>query len=57
MGLGNRAGVIVLYLVFYMPMNVLLYSGYLKNIPEALEEAADIDGQAPGRLTGKWYSR
>ena len=44
MGLGNRAGVIVLYLVFYMPMNVLLYSGYLKNIPEALEEAADIDG-------------
>ncbi len=44
MGLGNRAGVIVLYLVFYMPLNVLLYSGYLKNIPEALEEAADIDG-------------
>ena len=44
MGLGNRAGVIILYLVFYMPMNVLLYSGYLKNIPEALEEAADIDG-------------
>ena len=27
-----------------MPMNVLLYSGYLKNIPEALEEAANIDG-------------
>ena len=44
MGLGNRAGVIILYLVFYMPMNVLLYSGYLKNIPMALEEAADIDG-------------
>ena len=44
MGLGNRAGVILLYLVFYMPMNVLLYSGYLKNIPIALEEAADIDG-------------
>jgi len=44
MGLGNRAGVILLYLVFYMPMNVLLYTGYLKNIPVALEEAADIDG-------------
>ena len=44
MGLGNRAGVILLYLVFYMPINVLLYSGYLKNIPIALEEAADIDG-------------
>ena len=44
MGIGNRFGVIVLYLVFYMPMNVLLYSGYLKNIPEAIEEAANIDG-------------
>ena len=44
MGIGKRFGVIVLYLVFYMPMNVLLYSGYLKNIPEAMEEAANIDG-------------
>lgn len=44
MGIGNCFGVIVLYLVFYMPMNVLLYSGYLKNIPEAMEEAANIDG-------------
>ena len=44
MGLANRAGVIILYLVFYMPMNVLLYSGYLKNIPMALEEAAKVDG-------------
>ena len=44
MGIGNRFGVIVLYLVFYMPMNVLLYSGYLKNIPEAMEEVANIDG-------------
>ena len=44
MGLGNRIGVILLYLVFYMPMNVMLYTGYLKNIPVALEEASDIDG-------------
>ena len=44
MGLANRAGVIILYLVFYMPMNVLLYSGYLTNIPMALEEAAKVDG-------------
>jgi raffinose/stachyose/melibiose transport system permease protein len=40
----NMAGVILLYVVFYMPMNVLLYSGYLKNIPVALEEAAHVDG-------------
>ena len=44
MGIGNRVGVIVLYVVFYMPMNLLLYSGYLKNIPMALEEAARVDG-------------
>ena len=44
MGLANRAGVIILYVVFYMPMNVLLYSGYLTNIPLALEEAAYVDG-------------
>lgn len=42
--LANRAGVILLYLVFYMPMNLLLYAGYLKNIPLALEEAARVDG-------------
>lgn len=43
-GLANRLGVIILYVVFYMPMNLLLYSGYLKNIPLALEEAACVDG-------------
>ena len=44
LGLANRAGVILLYVVFYMPMNILLYTGYLKNIPTALEEAACVDG-------------
>ncbi|MGN0450665.1 MAG: carbohydrate ABC transporter permease [Acutalibacteraceae bacterium] len=43
-GLANPIGVIILYVVFYMPMNVMLYSGYLKNIPLAMEEAAEIDG-------------
>ena len=44
MGIDNIVGVIVCYVVFYMPMNVLLYSGYLTNIPIALEEAARVDG-------------
>ncbi|RKI79776.1 carbohydrate ABC transporter permease [bacterium 0.1xD8-71] len=44
LGLANWFGVILLYVVFYMPMNVLLYSGYLVNIPMALEEAAKVDG-------------
>ncbi len=44
LGIANRAGVILLYVVFYMPINILLYSGYLKNIPVQLEEAACADG-------------
>lgn len=44
MHLGNQFGVILLYLVFYMPMNVMLYAGYMKNIPMVLEEAVQVDG-------------
>lgn len=44
MHLGNQFGVILLYLVFYMPMNVMLYASYMKNIPIGIEEAACIDG-------------
>ena len=44
MGIANVVGVIILYVVFYMPMNLLLYAVYLKNIPVALEEAAWVDG-------------
>lgn len=47
--LDNMLGVIILYTVFYMPMNVMLYSGYLKNIPIALEEAAYVDGATTWR--------
>lgn len=49
MGLGNWAGVILLYVVFYMPMNTMLYAGYLVNIPIALEEAARGDGASTWR--------
>ena len=44
MGIANIVGVIICYVVFYMPMNLMLYSGYLTNIPIALEEAARVDG-------------
>lgn len=44
LGLDSRLGLIVLYIVFNMPINVLLYTGYLKNIPLSLEEAAYVDG-------------
>ena len=47
--LDNMLGVVILYTVFYMPMNVMLYSGYLTNIPMALEEAAYVDGATTWR--------
>lgn len=49
MGIANIVGVILCYIVFYMPMNLLLYSGYLTNIPIALEEAARVDGASTWR--------
>ena len=49
MGIDNLVGAILCYVVFYMPMNVLLYSGYLVNIPVALEEAARVDGASTFR--------
>lgn len=45
--LANRFGVVLLYTVFYLPMNLMLYVGYLKNIPLSLEEAACVDGASP----------
>lgn len=53
MGIDNIVGVIICYVVFYMPMNVLLYSGYLTNIPVALEEAARVDGATTWRTYWK----
>ncbi len=53
LGLANWFGVIILYVVFYMPMNIMLYSGYLVNIPMALEEAAKVDGASTWRTYWK----
>ena len=43
----NVIGITFLYIVFGMPMNTFLYTGYIKSIPEALDEAAVIDGATP----------
>lgn len=40
----NPMGVVVLYIVLYMALNVFLYVGYIRTIPIELEEAAVIDG-------------
>lgn len=43
----NVIGITFLYIVFGMPMNTFLYTGYIKSIPEVLDEAAVIDGATP----------
>lgn len=42
--LDNIWGMMLLYIVMGLPMNTFLYSGYIKTIPAALDEAATIDG-------------
>ena len=46
----NVAGIAFLYIVFGLPMNTFLYTGYIKSIPEALDEAATIDGASPWQV-------
>lgn len=40
----NLYGIVILYVLLGLPMNVFLYSGAVKGIPVALDEAARIDG-------------
>ena len=42
--LDNIYGITFLYIIFGLPMNTFLYTGAIKAIPEALDEAAMIDG-------------
>lgn len=45
--LDNIFGITFLYIIFGLPMNTFLYTGAVKAIPEALDEAAMIDGSKP----------
>lgn len=45
--LDNLYGITFIYIIFGLPMNLFLYSGFIKKIPTALDEAAEIDGASP----------
>ncbi|MDD2970629.1 MAG: carbohydrate ABC transporter permease [Lachnospiraceae bacterium] len=45
--LDNVMGITFLYVIFGLPMNTFIYSGAVKSIPIALDEAAKIDGANP----------
>lgn len=44
LGLDNKWGMIILYTVFGISMNVFIYTAYIRSIPLELEEAARVDG-------------
>lgn len=43
-GLKNMGGLIIMYGGFGLSLSVFLYHGFLKSVPQSLEEAAVIDG-------------
>lgn len=44
LGLDNKWGLVILYTVFGISMNVFIYTAYVRSIPIELEEAARVDG-------------
>ncbi len=42
--LDNRAGLILLYVVYGLAFNIFIFTAYINSIPRGLEEAAQIDG-------------
>lgn len=53
LGLDNRAGLILLYVVYGLGFNIFIYTAYINSIPKALEEAAAIDGASTWTLFWK----
>lgn len=49
-GFLNPAGLIFMYLGFGSSLSIVMYHGFIKNIPLELEEAATIDGATPFRV-------
>lgn len=44
LGLDNQAGLIVLYTIYGLSLNIFIYTAYIRSIPIELEEAARMDG-------------
>ncbi|MCH4239337.1 MAG: carbohydrate ABC transporter permease [Oscillospiraceae bacterium] len=40
----NRVGLVIMYVGFGTSMSIIMFHGFIKNVPEELEEAATIDG-------------
>ncbi len=47
LNLENPVGIVLIYLGFGAGLSIFMFSGFIKSIPLALEEAAEIDGCSP----------
>lgn len=47
---GTRIGLIVIYTALTMPLAIFLYTGFLRGMPEAYEQAARLDGASSPRV-------
>lgn len=50
LGMMNRPGLIFMYIGFGASMSMILFHGFIKNIPEELDEASAIDGARPYQI-------
>lgn len=49
-GLANtRTGLVLAYVAMYLPLAIFLMTGFIRNLPTELEEAARVDGAGPIR--------
>ncbi|PRX28582.1 carbohydrate ABC transporter membrane protein 2 (CUT1 family) [Orenia metallireducens] len=53
LGLDNRLGLTILYIVYGLSMNIFIYISYIKSLPGSLEEAAIIDGASTWQIFWK----
>ena len=50
LGLDNQVGMIILYTIYGLSLNIFIYTAYIRSIPIELEEAARIDGASTWRV-------
>lgn len=53
LGIDNQVGLILLYFVFNLPFNTLLYTSFLRSLPPEIEQAAQLDGAGTWRVFWK----
>lgn len=50
LGLDNQVGMILLYTIYGLSLNIFIYTAYIRSIPIELEEAARVDGASTWRV-------